>query len=257
MRERRSQRDGTQTAPPAASTGRWVGVSSKTSPANALLIQLPPPDLDALNLQPVEYPRQRHLARRGGVTEHIYFLDSGVASIVAAPDSAGHRVEIAMVGREGAVGLTAVMGPARAPYDTITLLAGRGWRAPVEAVASAFQTREAVRACIFEYMQALLLQVSVAAAVNARNKAEERLARWLLMAHDRAEDDELAVTHDTIAQLLSVRRAGVSVALKQLENKGLIAGRRGAIHIVDRQGLVATANGAYTSADEHMRRPSV
>jgi CRP-like cAMP-binding protein len=221
---------------------------------NALLSRLGATDLASLRLQAVDLRRNQQLARRGIANEHVHFLDSGIASIIAAPDSTGHPVEIAMVGREGAIGLSAITGSAKAPYDTSMLLAGSGWRAPAEAVASAFHAREAVRMCILECMHAFLTQVSAAAAANARNKSQERLARWLLMAHDRAGGDELAVTHDVVARMLSVRRAGVSIALKHLEGQGLIAGRRGAIQILDRQGLVARANGAFTSVDEDSRQ---
>lgn len=88
---------------------------------------------------------------------------------------------------------------------------------------------------------------------NGCHKIEERLARWLLMAHDRVEGDNLALTHEFLARMLGVRRPGVTVALKRLENSGLVSARRGGILIVDRTGLEASANGAYVSAEDGRR----
>jgi CRP-like cAMP-binding protein len=212
---------------------------------NGPLGRLSEAHLVSLQLQPVDLAPNRRLIRSGAVIENIYFLDSGVASILASPYR-DHAAEVAMVGREGVVGVAAVTGQATAQNDAVMLLAGKGWRAPVEAVATAFHTSPAVRFSLLQVIAAMLSQLSANAAVNAVNKFDERLARWLLMAHDRASTDGLPVTHDVVARLLNVRRAGVSAALKQFEREGLTVGRRGAIYIANRAGLITKSNGAYT-----------
>jgi CRP-like cAMP-binding protein len=218
-----------------------------TNPNNALLLALDDADLRSLHLQPINLPQHKQLERRGARIESVYFLDKGIASTGAGPDARGHPVEIAMVGSEGVVGVGGIIGSRKSPYDTVMLIDGSGWRAPLEAAASLFRRSEAVRSCILAYVQVLLSQLSASAAASARNTSEERLARWLLMAQDRAGADEVTVTHDVVARMLSVRRAGISIALKSLERQGLITRRRGAIQIISRQGLVAQSNGCYAS----------
>jgi CRP-like cAMP-binding protein len=224
---------------------------------NALLARLGATDLASLRLQHVDLRRSQLLARRGLANDHVYFLEDGIASIVIETNSNGHPVEVAMVGREGAIGLAAITGSAKAHSDVVMLLAGSGWRAPIQAVASAFEASAAVRSCTLDDMQTLISQISSTSAANARNKTDERLARWLLMAHDRAGADELAVTHDVVARMLGVRRAGISIALKDFERHGVIAGRRGAIRVIDRLGLIAQTHGAYAPAEEHVRPRAV
>jgi CRP-like cAMP-binding protein len=225
---------------------------SDKSPTNALLSSLSATDVAELQLQPIELPRSKHLERGGRRTEHAYFIDRGIASVLAA-GAAGPHIEIGMVGREGMTGLTAIMGAEQSPYDTFMQVGGSGWQAPVAAVRHAVDTNAAFRSRILDYTQAFLAHVSATAAINAHNKLEERLARWLLVARDRTDTDEMAFTHDFIAQMLGVRRAGVTLALNELQQRGLIEGARGRVRIVDRDGLRRQANGAYTPADEVLR----
>ena len=227
-------------------------MSDRTSPTNALLNTLGAADLAQLRLQPVELPHRKHLERAGRRTEHIYFIDRGIASVLAT-GAAGPAIEIGMIGREGLTGLTAVMGAEQSPFDTFMQVAGAGWRAPVEAVAAALDASVLFRKRLLDYAQALLTHVSATAAVNAHNKLVERLARWLLVTRDRTDTDDLSLTHEFIAQMLGVRRAGVTMALRDLEQHGLIQGARGHVRIKDRDGLRRQSNGAYTPADEVMR----
>jgi CRP-like cAMP-binding protein len=227
-------------------------VSNKTSPASALLHSLSAADIAQLQLQPVDLPHRKHLERAGRRTEQAYFIDRGIASVLAT-GAAGPHIEIGMIGREGVTGLTAIMGAQLSPYDTFMQIPGAGWQAPIEAVAAALDTNVVFRKRILDYAQAFLAHVSATAAVNAHNKLVERLARWLLVSRDRTDTDDLSLTHDFIAQMLGVRRAGVTVALQELEERGLIKAGRGQVRILDRDGLRARTNGAYTPADEAMR----
>ncbi len=219
---------------------------------NALLSGLSAAELEHLQLEPAELPHGRSLERYERASKHAYFPSRGVISVLA---TAGGRssVEIGMVGREGVTALTAIMGAERAPYDAVVQIAGAGWSAPLAAVRGALDANAPFRRRILDYAQAFYTQVSVTAAINAAKKLDERLARWLLVARDRADGDELPLTHEYIAQMLGVRRAGVTIALQTLEQRGAVKGRRGAISILDREGLALHAQGAYTPADESMR----
>lgn len=227
-------------------------MSNTITPANALLNSLSAADVAQLELQPVELAHRKYLERAGRRTEDVYFMDRGIASVLAT-GAAGPHIEIGMIGREGASGLTAIMGAEHSPYDTFMQIPGAGWRAPVGAVAAALDTNIVFRKRILDYAQAFLAHVSATAAVNAHNKLVERLARWLLVSRDRTDTDELLLTHEFIAQMLGVRRAGVTIALQDLEARGLVRGERGRVHILDRDALKGRANGAYTPADEIMR----
>lgn len=227
-------------------------MSTIITPANALLNSLSAADVASLELEPVELPHRKHIERARRRTEHVYFIDRGIASVLAT-GAAGPQIEIGMIGREGVSGLTALMGAEHSPYDTFMQIPGAGWRAPVETVAAALDTNIIFRKRVLDYAQAFLAHVSATAAVNAHNKLVERLARWLLVSRDRTDTDELTLTHDFIAQMLGVRRAGITIAMQDLEERGLVKGERGRVRILDRDGLRGQTNGAYTPADEVMR----
>lgn len=230
-------------------------MSNKIHSTNALLSALCADDLAQLQLEKVDLPRRRPLERARRPTEHVYFIENGIASVLAT-GAAGPNIEIGMIGREGMSGLTAIMGAERSPYDTFMQGAGDGWRAPVGALRRALDAITVFRNSVLDYTQAFLTHVSATAAVNAHNRLVERLARWLLIARDRAHSNELHLTHDFIAQMLGVRRAGVTIALQGLEKAELVQAGRGRVRILDHDGLRREANGAYTPADELMRERS-
>lgn len=220
------------------------------SGGNRLLAGLTPGDGAALAavLESVDLPRRRSLEQRHRRVEHIYFIDSGVASVVAGGADV-RSVEVGMIGREGLTGLAALMGAPKAAYDVFIQVAGHGRRVAATVLAALLDERPSLRAAVLRFAYALMVQVGATARANARAKLEERLARWLLMTRDRIEGDEFELTHEFLATMLGVRRAGVSVAMKHLESRGLVELRRGAIHIVDREGLVMSSNGAYGDLD--------
>ena len=220
---------------------------------NALLSGLTTEELQLLRLEPVDLPPRKSVERFDHRTDHAYFPTGGVVSVLA-PVRSRPSVEVGMVGREGVTALTAIMGAERAPYDAFMQIAGAGWRAPVESVRQALDANKHFRRRLLDYAHAFYTQVSTTAALNASKTLDERLARWLLVARDRADNDELPLTHEYVAQMLGVRRAGVTLALKRLEKSGAIQGRRGAINILNREQLAIQSEGAYTPADEHMRR---
>jgi Crp-like helix-turn-helix protein len=124
-------------------------------------------------------------------------------------------------------------------------VAGNGHRLLADDLRSALEKSASLRQFCLRLAHVFQVQTAHTALVNGRAKLEERLARWLLMAHDRADADEVPVTHEFLSIMLGVRRAGVTVALNMLEDRGLVRGERGTVVILDRDGLIAMTNGFY------------
>ena len=229
--------------------------SSRAPGVNGILSRLPPEQIGLLtpHLQAVDLPLRRQLEKRGKPIEFVYFLDHGFASVVA--DGASDRsVEVGLIGREGMTGLAILMGSDRSPHDTFMQSAGSGQRIAVGKLQSAVSESNSLQRTFLQWGHTFLIQTGQTALTNARSKIEERLARWLLMAHDRLDGDLLALTHEFLATMLGVRRPGVTVAVRLLENRGLIQARRGGIFVVDREGLMEACNGAYGTAEAEYRR---
>jgi len=176
--------------------------------------------------------------------ENAYFIDSGFASVVG--DGAGRRsVEVGMIGREGMTGLAVVLGHDRPAHETYIQVAGGGHRISVAKLRWAIDESVTLHRSLLRCAYGFLKQTMQTALANARNKNEERLARWLLMADDRVGGGELPLTHRFLAIMLGVQRPGLTLALQALEREGLIKAGRRAITISDRRGLVKFSNGAY------------
>jgi CRP-like cAMP-binding protein len=237
----------TQLAPP-----------STLQSANAILSGLSLADkaLLAPHLQLVDLPREQRLERRGRRSEYVYFLEHGVACALG-DEKAGHGVEVGMIGREGFIGVAAVMGAGPCAHDVQMLAAGAARRAPAAALHKAMDESATLRKAVLGYVYQLLLQAMREAQINARATLEARLARWLLMMHDRVDGDELHLTHDRLAGMLGVRRAGVSVAAKKLERAGVILLHRGAIILTDRKRLEDSCIGVYGPPDGQAAKSTV
>jgi len=193
-------------------------VISPNESCNRLLAALPNADLDLLrpHLEIVDLDVHQVLEVPGDVISHVYFIESGLVSIVGVTKPK-HRIEVGMIGYEGMTGFGVVLGSNRSANELLVQSAG----------------------------SALRISPPHTALANGRGSLDERLARWLLMRHDRLETNEFSTTHELLALLLGVRRAGVTVALHGLEGRGLIRSLRGRIRIVDRLGLQLAASGFY------------
>jgi CRP-like cAMP-binding protein len=185
--------------------------------------------------------------------EHIYFPESGVISIVAR-SSDRREIEAGVIGREGMSGIPVVMGDHRSPHDAYVQIAGAGFRIGADTLRSAIAASASLHAALLRFAQAFAVQVAQTALANGRAKVDERLARWLLMAHDRLDSERLPLTHDFIALMLGVRRPGVTDALHELEGNGLIQSSRGAVEILDRVALEGIAGGAYGVPEAEYQR---
>jgi CRP-like cAMP-binding protein len=186
--------------------------------------------------QILETPRQR--------ISHVYFLTGGLASVVGTTRES-QRIEVGMVGYEGMTGLAVVLGHDRSSNETIVQAEGRGLRIPSALLRRALKSSPTLSTTLLRYVHCFMMQASQTALANGRARLAERLARWLLMWQDRLRTPHLTVTHEFLALLLGVRRQGVTLALHEIEGRGLIRGTRNLVTILDRKGLLALAGGFY------------
>jgi CRP-like cAMP-binding protein len=229
--------------------------SPASAKSNQILARLAPDEVRLLapHLQPVDLPLLRQLERRDRRTDYVYFIDRGFASVVADGGS-DRSVEVGLIGREGMTGLALMMGSDRTPNDTFMQAAGAGRRMPAAKLQEAMETSATLRRTLLQWCHTFVIQTGQTALTNARSKIEDRLARWLLMAHDRLDSDRVELTHEFLSTMLGVRRAGVTVALRLLQRRGLIQPSRGGIMIHDRAGLREASNGAYGVAEAEYQR---
>jgi CRP-like cAMP-binding protein len=216
---------------------------------NKLLARLSGADAKLLEpyLERVELPVRKQLQAPNRRVERIYFLESGLASIVVGGE---HPIEIGIIGREGMTGISVLLGNShRVLYEAYMQIAGEGRHLPAHRLCEAIAESATLHMVFLRYVHDFLTQTMQTAAANGRSKIEERLARWLVMAQDRLDGNEVKLTHDVLAVMLGVRRSGVTTALHELEHKGLIVLRRSLIVIIDRAGLEEACNGAYVPPD--------
>ena len=232
------------------------GETRSNEPRNHLLSHLACADLALLQryLEPVALKFRQQLETANHTIRHAYFIERGIASVVATANGQRRQAEIAIVGREGMTGLAVVLGTDRSPHNTFVQIEGEGQCIAADDLQRAMGESGSLAATLTRYAQVFLIQASCSALANAQGKIEERLARWLLMAHDRVESNDLHLTHEFLAAMLGVRRAGVTTALHQLESQALIAMGRGSITVIDREGLEENANGLYGVPEAEFKR---
>lgn len=194
-------------------------------------------------LQPAELGFRQRIESPNRKIKKVYFIESGIVSTVAVGD--GRRAEIALVGFEGMTGLAVVLGAERSPNEAFIQAEGRGQCIGADDLRRVMEKSPQLTRSFTRYAHALAIQVGHTALASARGTIEERLARWLLMAHDRLIEDELVLTHEFLSLMLAVRRAGVTIALQELEGRGLVETARGSVTILDRDGLEECSNGLY------------
>jgi CRP-like cAMP-binding protein len=221
---------------------------------NHLLSAMSPPDYGLLgdHLTKVEFLVRHVFEEANKPIEHVYFPEDGVVSIVAK--SRHEQAEAAIVGREGMTGIPVVLGNDRWVNDTYVQVAGNGFQIAANDLRRALGKSATLRATLLAFTQSFVVQTAQTALANARGNVESRLARWLLMAHDRLDGNELDLTHEFLALMLGVRRAGVTTALQKLESDGLVVAKRGLIVVEDRAGLVRLADRLYGVAEAEYRR---
>jgi DNA-binding MarR family transcriptional regulator len=199
-----------------------------------------------------DLPLRRRLEIPNKKIEHVAFVERGMASIVL---KIGHKTgEIGVVGCEGMTGLPVVLHADKGPHETFMQLAGSGLLIPADALRAAMDASPTLTRhfCRFAYVYAL--QISHTALTNGQFNIVARLSRWLLMVNDRVDGNEINITHEFLAYMLGVRRAGVTEVIHQLEARGLISKQRSSITIVDREKLIETALGSYGRPEAEYER---
>jgi CRP-like cAMP-binding protein len=206
------------------------------------------------HLEPVALNFRQRLEVADRRIERVYFIDAGLVSVVAVGSGARRRAEIAVVGREGMIGVAVVLGVDRSPHEALMQVAGHGRSIAASVLRSLMAQSRSLPTSLMRYAHVFGVQAAHTALANAQGKIEERLARWLLMAHDRLEGDDLHLTHELLAVMLGVRRAGVTTALHELEKAALISTARSCVTVLDRHGLEQSANGLYGAPEAEFDR---
>ncbi len=186
------------------------------------------------------------LAEPGLRARYVYFPISGFISLIAASEgNAG--VEVGMAGREGMLGAELVLGGRSSIFHAVVQGSGLSWRIGADAFRRELAESEALQRMLGRYLQLHMAQLATSVVCQRFHAIGPRLARWLLMTQDRVDAPQFAITHEFMAYMLGVRRAGVTVAAGELHRLGLIDYRRGACTVVDRDGLEAEACSCYAS----------
>ena len=233
-------------AGPGASNLQRNRILGAMSNADLALLQ---PHLERV---PLKMRQRLHWPNRQ--IKNVYFPESGIASVVAVSASERRHAEIGIVGRDGMTGLPIVLGADRSPFDMFIQVAGEGQCISTQKLRLVMYESVTILKCLLRYAHVFAVQTGYTALANARGNIEERLARWLLMTHDRMDGDRLEITHEFISLMLGVRRAGVTDALRRFEAKGLIERARSTVVIKDRAGLEEVANGLYGPPEAEFKR---
>ena len=213
---------------------------------NALLAALPSADLQRLaeHLEPVEMPLGQVLYESGGRLEHAYFPRDCIVSLLYVMRD-GSSAEVAVVGFEGMLGVALFMGGHTMPNRAVVQSGGNGFRISAASLLQEFRHAGLLQHLLLRYTQALMTQMVQTAACNRHHSIDQQLCRWLLLSIDRLQGDELLMTQELIANMLGVRREGVTEAAGKLQAAGLIRYRRGRIEVIDRAGLEARVCECY------------
>jgi len=205
---------------------------------NSLLSALPGPVRDNWlpHLESIEMPLSQVVYEPGAILSHVYFPTTAIVSLLYVMEN-GAAAEIAVVGNEGIVGISQFMGGKSTPSRAVVQSAGQSLRLNAEILEREFNRAGPVLHLLLRYTQALITQMAQTAVCNRHHTLDQQLCRWLLLSLDRLQGDELAMTQELIANMLGVRREGVSEAALKLQSAGLIKYARGHIKILDRAGL--------------------
>lgn len=195
-------------------------------------------------LELLDLPLGKVLYESGGNLSHVYFPTTSIISLLYVMED-GSSAEIAVVGNEGIVGISLFMGGHSTPSRAVVQSAGRGYRLAAATLMEEFNRSGVVMHLLLRYTQALITQMSQTAVCNRHHSLDQQLCRWLLLSLDRLHSEELVMTQELIANMLGVRREGVTEAAGRLQKAGLIQYRRGHIVVLDRSGLEARSCECY------------
>jgi CRP-like cAMP-binding protein len=223
-----------------------MGITPDQS-ANQLLASMPVAEWQRIGplLEPVDLPLGQVLYESGGKMSHVYFPINAIVSLLYVMED-GASAEIAVVGNEGLVGIALFMGGETTPSRAVVQSAGKGYRLRAADIKNVFNTSAPVLHLLLRYTQALITQMAQTAVCNRHHSLDQQLCRWLLMSLDRLSGNELVMTQELIANMLGVRREGVTEAALKLQKLGLIRYARGHITVLDRPGLESRVCECYS-----------
>jgi len=222
---------------------------------NTLLRRLPEASLQRLaaRLERVDLLRSHQLSSPHQPMEHAYFFESGIASVVIRSPEGQHS-EIGIIGRDGMCPVSAILDADADPFSIHMQMPGQAYRIPVADLKAVLAQDREVHRLLARYTQALAVQQAYTALSNAVHHIDERLARWILMCHDRVDGSDISLTHEFMSIMLAVRRPSVTTALHVLEGKKLIYSERGVVSVRNRAGLEAFARDAYGECEKEYER---
>lgn len=196
------------------------------------------------HLEKFDMPLGAVLYEPGIAMSHVYFPTTAIVSLLYVMED-GSSAEIAVVGKDGVVGVSLFMGGNSTPSRAVVQSAGIGFRMEAQALYEEFSSSQAVMHLLLRYTQALITQMAQTAVCNRHHALDQQLCRWLLLSLDALDGDELVMTQELIANMLGVRRGGVTEAAQKLQDAGLIRYKRGRIEVLDRAGLERQACECY------------
>jgi CRP-like cAMP-binding protein len=227
--------------------------------ANSILAALPERDFDRVrpHLQAVDLPLGAALYEAGSRVRQLYFPSSGIVSLLQVMAD-GASAEIAVVGSEGVVGIAMFMGGETTPSRAVVQSAARAYSMSADVLKAEFGRGGMLQYLLLRYTQALITQMSQTAVCNRHHSVEQQLCRWLLMSIDRlGKNDDLVMTQELIANMLGVRREGVTTAASKLQEVGLIRYARGRIEVNDRRGIEKRVCERYAVVTKEYERLSL
>jgi CRP-like cAMP-binding protein len=221
---------------------------------NYLLAALPAPALERLlpHLEPVELSLGEVLYESGGALRHVYFPTDAIVSLLYVMEN-GASAEISVVGNEGLIGVAVFMGGESTPSRAVVQSAGQAFRLPGQQLKDEFNRHEEML-LMLRYTQALITQMAQTAVCNRHHTIDQQLCRWLLLSLDRLPGNELTMTQELIANMLGVRREGVTDAAGKLQRLGIIEYTRGHIKVLDRARLEALSCECYAVVKRETER---
>ena len=231
---------------PSKGTSRLTAPGRENGHQNHLLDALPPDDYGRLKTQLELVPMAlgEVLYEPGAKLKYVYFPTTAIVSLLYVMED-GASAEIAVVGNEGVLGISLFMGGDTTPSHAVVQSAGHGVRLKAQLLKDEFARFGPMMHLLLRYTQALITQMAQTAVCNRHHSVDQQLCRWLLLSLDRLESDELAMTQELIANMLGVRREGVTEAAGKLQKAGLIHYQRGKITVLDRPGLEARVCECY------------
>jgi CRP-like cAMP-binding protein len=222
---------------------------------NRLLAALPGDEYERLlpSLQQVSFSLGEVVYEFGGQLDYVFFPTTSIVSLLYTMEN-GNSAEMGLTGNDGVVGIALFMGGGTMPNRAVVQSAGGAIRMKAKVLQDEFAQGGKFQYLLLRYTQALITQISQTAVCNRLHSVEQQLCRWLLLSHDRVQADELIMTQELIADMLGVRREGVTVAAGRLQDSGAISYVRGHIKILDRQKLEKTVCECYRVVKDEFDR---